>query len=67
VQLTGGRRGQRYLVWQGGHAPVGDDDRQPLPGHRGIGEALDGDLTGLRPRDTRVLDADHVAVGCDGA
>src|SRR6266480_4847528 len=66
VQLAGGRRGQRYLVPRGGHAPGGEDDRYPFAGYRGIGEALDGDLAGLRTADTGVIDAGHVTVGGDG-
>src|SRR6266566_1717043 len=66
VQLAGGRRGQRYLVPRDGHAPGGEDDRYPFAGYRGIGEALDGDLAGLRTADTGVIDAGHVTVGGDG-
>jgi len=65
-QQGDGAEGQRYLVPGGGHAPVREDDGRPLVGHRVIGEALDGDLAGLGPRDTCVVDADHVAVGRHG-
>jgi hypothetical protein len=66
VQLVGGDRGQRYVAWPAGHAPIGEDDGQLFAGHRGVGVALDGDLAGLRTPDTRVVDADHIAVGRDG-
>ncbi len=67
VQLASGYRAQCYLVPRDGHAPVSEDDGGPLAGHRVVGEALDGDLAGLRPPDTRVINPDHVRVSGDGA
>src|SRR6266536_2083489 len=61
MHLAGGGRGQHDLVPTGGHPPVGEDNVRPLVGNRVIGEALDRDLAGLGPSDTRVIHADDVA------
>ena len=66
MHVLRGRRGQHDLVRSCGHPPGREHDHRPLAAHRGVGVALDRDVTGLRPADTGVVDAGHIPVGGHG-
>ena len=51
------------LIRPYGHPPGREHDHRPLAAHRGVGEALDRDVPGLRPADAGVVDAGHIPVG----